>query len=69
MPGRPLQVAQADHSQWLTAIGCVQDAACMVADLGGRAALPVALEAMQQALQRRAEAATLDTMPALSTVC
>ena len=40
----------------------------MVADLGGRAALPVALEAMQQALQRRAEAATQETMPALCTV-
>ena len=46
----------------------VQDAAHIVTELGGRAAMPIAIEAIQQALQRRTEAATLDTMPALCEV-
>ena len=40
----------------------------MIADLGGKLAMPLALEAMQLCLQRRAEAATVDSMPELAQV-
>ena len=40
----------------------------MVTELGGRAALPIAIEAMQLALQRRSEVVTPDTVPGLAQV-